>query len=495
MEEKILRPSAAKLIESMRDIGYSFESALADIIDNSITALAKRISIANGLDSNDQPYIAISDDGFGMEPDELEDAMRHGSRSPVEHRGPGDLGRFGLGLKTASFAQCRCLTVLSRKSGEASACQWDLDRIRDKDEWVLRVLETAEIALLPEELPPEGSGTVVIWQKLDRLDARGTQPSDYQEALNDLFAKARSHLALTFHRFISPEPDERFSPITILINDAEVAPADPFCQHMVPKADSHERQPIATTMGTVIAQAFTLPHHSRLSASQSERISLGTSLVETQGLYVYRARRLISSGSWLGLAPRAELSKLLRVRVDVPTSLDSEWHIDVRKSRIRPPSAVRARLRPLIEKMTESARRPYTYRGTRQATRGLPIWCRVSERGAVRYEVNRENPLVARARTASAESTSFVDALIRAVEVDLPLETLFADIGESPQLVAQSRMSDEDLMRLLAAYISVLAPDSDCIDANTSRLILSTSPFRDDGRAAEMITKLRRVTD
>ena len=146
---RTLRPSAARLMESMRDIGYSFESALADIVDNSISAEATRIELVNDVDPHSGPYLAVLDDGRGMGPHELTDAMQHGSRSPREVREAGDLGRFGLGMKTASFSQCRRLTVVSRKGGKLSARCWDLDFVVEKDEWMLRLLDEAEIHALP----------------------------------------------------------------------------------------------------------------------------------------------------------------------------------------------------------------------------------------------------------------------------------------------------------------------------------------------------------
>lgn len=211
--ELTLRPSAARLLESMRDIGYSFESALADIVDNCISAAATEIRILNDLDQDGGPFLAILDDGRGMRPAELTAAMRHGSRSPREIREAGDLGRFGLGMKTASFSQCRRLTVASRVDGVWAARRWDLDRVIETDDWLLQCLGDAEIAALPMIDQVAGDGTLVLWQKLDRLDAVGSRPEQAYAALNEMFATAQRHLALTFHRFIAPEPCDGLSPV------------------------------------------------------------------------------------------------------------------------------------------------------------------------------------------------------------------------------------------------------------------------------------------
>jgi hypothetical protein len=478
----------------MRDIGYSFESALADIVDNSISAKASNILIVNDVDSDGKPYVAIIDDGHGMTADELTAAMRHGSRGPRELRAEGDLGRFGLGLKTASFSQCRRLTVASRVNGQAAGRRWDLDRVIKKDEWVLGILPAHSVSELPGSELLGDTGTLVVWQGLDRLDSTGTDPDSLREAMNRLFSDARRHLAFTFHRFIAPEPDEKQQRVRLFVNGLELDAPDPFARHMTPRSASHEVEILPMSQGSVVAQAFTLPHHQRITAEQLEQLSMGSSLAETQGLYIYRAKRLIAGGTWLGLAKRSELTKLLRVRVDVPTSLDAEWSVDVRKSRIRPPAAIRARLRPLVERMTDTARRPYTYRGTKQASsKGLPLWIRVSERGHIRYEINRDHPLVSRFREASDEVASDLDAILSGVEATLPLESMFSDIGADPHSVRQSQLEPAQLELLLAAFVEALSPNSDTLSAELANSIMQTYPFAGDTRVGEVLSKLRQI--
>ena len=492
-KHKILRPSAARLLESMRDIGYSFESALADIVDNSISAGAGRIEIANDVHPTFGPYLAVLDDGQGMSPDALTQAMQHGSRSPREVRAANDLGRFGLGMKTASFSQCRRLTVVSRKDGELSARCWDLDLVVDKDEWILMLLDEEEVARLPLIDRIGDSGTLVLWQKLDRLDALGSRAEDAYAALNGMFAVAQRHLALTFHRFIAPEPNDGVVPVRMMVNGAPVGALDPFARLIQPQSEAHEIEILEHGGSSVAVQAFTLPHQKRLTLTQLAELELGESLVQTQGLYVYRARRLIAGGTWLGLARKAELTKLLRVRVDVPTSLDAEWSIDVRKSRVRTPSIIRERLRPLIRRMTEAAKRPYTYRGTRQAApAGLPMWARIEERGAVRYEVRREHPLVDAVRKAAGTRAS-IEPLLIAIETTLPLETLFADVAGSPEAMHQQDIDAGELEQLLAAFVEAMEPGRDTVSAAVADAILATPIFTTQPTARAVLEQLRRI--
>lgn len=491
--QKILRPSAARLLESMRDIGYSFESALADIVDNSISAEASHIEIVNDVHPESGPYLAVLDDGRGMSPEELTQAMQHGSRSPREVREAGDLGRFGLGMKTASFSQCRRLTAVSRQKGELSARCWDLDLVVQKDEWILNLLDEEEISRLPlvDRIGPRG--TLILWEKLDRLDALGDHPEQVYTALNQLFSVAKPHLALTFHRFIAPEAGDGTAKVTMSINGAPIDAMDPFARLLTPRSDPHDIEIIRMHQGEITVQAFTLPHHQRLSAEQLRALEMGSSLVETQGLYVYRAKRLISGGSWLGLARRAELTKLLRVRVDVPTALDTEWSVDVRKSRVRPPAAVRTRLRPIVERMTESAKRPYTYRGMRQAAgSGLPMWSRIAERGRVRYEINRSHPLISAVDGLRNEPVE-LEPLLIAIEASLPLDTIFSDVGGNPHGLDQDDLDDGGLERLLAAFVEAIAPNSDTLPSDLAEKILDTHMFAGKRDARQILQRLRRI--
>lgn len=488
-----LRPSAARLLESMRDIGYSFESALADIVDNSISAESTSIDIYNDIHEDGEAYLAIVDNGRGMTSDELTSAMQHGSRSPSDRRAETDLGRFGLGMKTASFSQCRRLTVVSRAGGELSARCWDLDVVIERDDWVLSVLDADQISSLPMVEALQPTGTLVIWQRMDRLDAFGGHAEDALAALNDMFSVARSHLALTFHRFISGASSVTGSKVMLRVNGSAVPPADPFAENCMPSADPHEIEIVRMPGGNITVQAFTLPHHKNLSSDQLKTLELGSSLVETQGLYIYRAGRLISGGTWLGLARRSELTKLLRVRIDVPTSLDSEWSIDVRKSRMRIPAAVRKRLRPLIDRMTETARRPYTYRGTRQvASQGLPLWQRVEDRGALRYEIRRDHPIIESLRKA-ADMKVEVDAVLLAIEATLPIESLFADVAATPKSVDQQQLDGEGVRHLIAAYVEAIAPGRDTLPRDLAEAILSTPVFAGIPGARAVLEEFRKI--
>ncbi len=223
-------PSA--LLESLRSIGYTLDTALADIIDNSITAKADNISI-RFLWNNGKPWIAVCDDGFGMPPNVLIEAMRFGFRSPGAKRDSEDLGRFGLGMKTASISQCRHLTVVSKSAGKTSACEWNLDAMvsHAASEWNARIVDAQALSrngiltdLIAKYLAEKETGTIVLWQSLD-MSLGDPEESSGEKRFSAHMDSARKHLELVFHRFLAPRRHQR---IAIDFNDTQLVAFDPF---------------------------------------------------------------------------------------------------------------------------------------------------------------------------------------------------------------------------------------------------------------------------
>lgn len=321
---------ASDLLESMRAMGYSFEAAVADIVDNSLSAAAHNISIR--FPSSGEPYIAILDNGTGMTPERLTLAMRHGSQNPTLTRSDEDLGRFGLGMKTASLSQCRRMTVVSLKAGVFSGRCWDLDHIALRQDWMLLRLNQHDLAQLPliDQLLSEEHGTLILWQAFDRL---GAGEPTVQLAIGKRMDELRDHLALVFHRFLSPEPGE--TTVTISINNLPVKGLDPFLS----RNKATQLLPLQTFPlegETVPVQAYILPHISRLSSAELELAGGDDGLRRNQGFYIYRNRRLICWGSWFRLIRQEELSKLARVQVDLSNRLDHLWKLDIKKSTTTP---------------------------------------------------------------------------------------------------------------------------------------------------------------
>jgi hypothetical protein len=446
-----LPPSAAHLLESMRALGYSFEAALADLIDNSVYAEARNVEVH--VSPYERGFVAVLDDGWGMLPDELTDAMRHGSRDPRNARNPRDLGRFGLGLKTASLSQCRRLTVVSLKNGHMSARRWDLDHVAQRQDWMLLQLQDEEIGKLPmtPELQSQHQGTLVLWEHFDLLTADGT-PLD--RALGNRIDAARDHLALVFHRFLTAPPGKR--PVAIRINRNPLLTIDPFLTgHKATQVLPVEKFVIEDDPVTVTP--YILPHFSKLSAADLALTGGEDGLRRSQGFYIYRNLRLISWGSWFRLVRQEELTKLARVQVDISNRLDHLWQLDIKKSSTYPPESLRDGLRKIINRITEGSRRVYTYRGRKTPDQTVHAWDRTVEREGVAYRINRDHPLILALQSAlSPERAPLLTGLLRLLEDTLPFDALYADMASELRPSTLDVVDNENEHVLLSLASNIL---------------------------------------
>lgn len=429
-------------------MGYSLGAALADLIDNSISARAHQVDIR--FSSIDESVIAVIDDGDGMLPGVLEEAMRHGSRSPLDLLGEHDLGRFGLGLKTSSLSQCRRMTVISLRDGVLSARCWDIDMINRRRTWVLLGLSEDEAAELPhvDILRQQGHGTIVLWEQLDRLLAGENDPV---RALGDKVDEAREHLALVFHRFLEGEPGLRR--LVIAINGTPVIPVDPFLiGHTLTQRLSDDQFRIEGR--TVTVKPFILPHPSRLSPPEVLTAGGVEGLRGQQGFYVYRGKRLIVWGTWFRLARKDELSRLARVRVDIPNSLDHLWVLDIRKSIANPPEAVRLQLRRTIERIREQSRQTHVHRGRKERQGSIEHgWARVFADGTVRYDINRDHHAIRSLMEGlDASGRRRFEAVLRVLEASFPVESLYVDVA-SEQRVRRAKDGKEELRAMVVELL------------------------------------------
>ena len=448
MEEQVLIPGP-QLLESMRAVGYSLKTALADIIDNSLAADARRIEILfHG--EGPTPHVAILDDGLGMNLEVALDAMRLAGNSVQQPRAGRDLGRFGLGLKTASLSQCRRLTILSKQGGSLVGLCWDLDHISMTKKWSLQVLSFDECQNVPRalELLNLETGTLVVWEKLDGLAGQGTSLA---RALDSRMVEVRDHLALVFHQFLSGHVGG--GQVEIRVNYVPIEPADPFLRND-PRTFPSPVEELVLDGGTILLQAFTLPIVSKLTSAQRAKAQIAGSLRDSQGFYIYRGGRLVIWGTWFRLAPKTELGKLARVKVDVPNSLDSLWEIDIKKSQATPPDIIKNRLRNLVGTLVSPSERAHTFRGRKPKGEDpvARIWELVEDRDAFRYELNRDHPMVQGLGAQIDERAEFfLDNLLTGIEGSFPLQDavnrisidhvpMKQDGSEGQWLVALSRL-------------------------------------------------------
>jgi hypothetical protein len=443
-------PHAAALIEGLRDIGYSLETAISDIIDNSVTAGARRVRIITETIS-DEPYIAIVDDGAGMTEDELIAAMRPGSRNPLTTREQPDLGRFGLGLKSASFSQCRQLTVVSRRTDQTCAAIWDLDDVAERNEWAVQL--PVDTSGIPEIDQLGTTGTLVLWQKLDRLTGGFSHNAAKRaEVINQRIAETERHLRLVFHRFM-----EDSKPLRILLNGRQLRPLDPFARNN-PATMCDPEEKLTLMRGDVEIQSFTLPHHKQMSKTEWEDMAGPEGHLKSQGFYLYRGKRLIIHGTWFGLCRQSELTKLSRVRIDIPNSMDADWKIDVKKSSAQLPPIVRDRLRKVIERVQAGSKRTYRKRGQKLVDHErLPMWYRIQADGQIRYRPNIDHPAFADfAESLPADLRRGFFNCIALVGASLPIESLHADMAGTAEQIVPDRVDEDTLVQAVQSTLTAL---------------------------------------
>lgn len=473
--EHIVEPHAASLSQSLRDIGYSLETSIADLVDNSLTANAKNIWIDFDIHTK-KPYLSITDDGHAMSQKELIEAMRPGTLNPRAKRNKNDLGRFGLGLKTASFSQCKQLTVISRKNGKLSSAQWDLDIVEKQNKWVVHQLTASDIENLGNINNLSETGTCVIWKQMDRLleNKTGTiSANDFYEK----FDAVEKHLSLVFHRFLSGE--FRQKKLNIFINDSKVSPFDPFCTSI--KATQILREETIRIDGSEIKiQPYILPHHSKLTKTEYNFYRNRSSFLNNQGVYVYRNGRLMAWGDWFRLIPRSEATKLARVKIDFSNEIDDLWTIDIKKSRAYPPQPVKERLKKIIDRIASRSKKVHKQRGAKLFSFDSdPVWERFMENDNVHYKLNRDNPLIhSLMERFNDEESKAISKLFELAETTLPLEAIYSDYSTQPKsFEVNDSLTIEELRLNLEEYWLLISSTGDWSKQQVFEHVLNIKPF------------------
>lgn len=453
MKEIKVPPFAPILMESTRAIGYSLETAIADVIDNSITAKATTVSVA--FFPIDGEYISILDNGIGMNERTITSAMRYGSKDPTSTRNVADLGRFGLGLKTASLSQCRKLTVISKINSDIEGRQWDLDHVIRTGEWSLKVLDRDEMQGFPQydQLLEQSSGTLVVWQDLDRMKIGEL---NFANSMSHKMTDVRNHLSLVYHRFL--EGGRGRKKLHIVLNGVELVPQDPFL------TDKSERPMADETLrvhgAKVLVRPYILPHPSKMTEEELESLGGKEGLRKKQGFYIYRGRRLVIWGTWFKMARQGELSKLVRIQVDVPNSLDDLWTLDIKKSAAMPPEEVKQSLRSVVEKLMNTSKRTYTYRGKKETADDVQhIWNRLkTPSGGYLYEINRSYPLIGQLTQAHPDMQQSIECLLRQIENGIPLNSLYVDLTNDIKIQNDTELTTENLLDQMREILKTVDP-------------------------------------
>jgi len=471
-----IEPNPAALLSSLRDIGYNVETAIEDLIDNSITAQASSIDIRMIWNSG-EPWLGILDDGKGMSSDELVKAMTLAGNNPLEQRDKDDLGRFGLGLKTASFSQCKELTVITFHDEILSAAVLDLEVIEKNSDKGFRVgildkNDLDSLSILNENFPEfilSKKGTLVLWGNMDRIDNFDNLKTR-KKKFKSMSSNAKDRIQITFHRFMKKEG--RFNKINIFFNKVELEYIDPFNSDNLMTNELPEKT-LLLKNEKITAQAYILPHHS-VGAETYNKYALKGGYYNNQGLYIYRNRRLITRGNWLRLTHASELTKLVRVRIDIPNNLDDVLRVNVMKSSLVLPESLKIQLNDVLEQITSAGVEVYRNRAKRTLNNIKdPIWERVEKHGKISYTINQDNHLILSFfESLSDKKKKELSLVFKAVENCFPINPFFNDLAKDPNDLQQTTISDDELSTSLEFFRDDL--DSEKVSLE---LLLKIDPF------------------
>jgi hypothetical protein len=487
---ELLRPDPAGTIRSLASLGYSPEAAIADLIDNSVAAGARSVAITCTW-AGAESWVRVADDGSGMDEDALLRGLTVGGRA-LDSRAGSDLGRFGMGLKTASFSQARTLVVSSKTcNGRWATRTWDTDHVVAVGDWELlngAPLEAEPPLIDAQRLLPNG-GTVVLWLGLSRLttaDAASTDEAAQKEFYRHVNA-IDSHLAMVFSRYLADRKNLR-----ITLDGEDITSWDPFLRGM----KFVEQLPPETPLPGVLVQGFVMPHRSRLTEEQFKSGGGPRGWLDQQGFYVYRKDRLIVSGDWLGIGGfrKDEKHVLARIAVELPPEQDLDWALDVKKSIATPPPALAGHLRRIAKATREKASSVMSHRGRvvrdRQTDSVDFTWRAVRQFGRTRFVINRAHPLLREIFDRYPATRSYVNTLLGMIETTLPLGVIrsTSDTSELAHEVDRDELEvPDDLIDMARRMMEVLMNRGEPVAAALGR-VTRMPPFSDYPALAEILT-------
>lgn len=433
--KRIANPPKAKyLMGSMRHMGYSFADAVADVMDNSVSAGCTIIKLLFP-NNPEQIYVGILDDGCGMSDQELFRAMCYGSQANEKERSENDLGRYGLGMKSASLSQCRKMTVVSKKDGEMNAYRWDYDEITcqgQRGNWDVLKLEEYEITQLYcySEIKDLEHGTLVLWEEFDGMYK--SSGGRIYEALTHNRNILLDRLPLIYHRFMSEDY------LKIFVNYEELKPLDPFLVNRSDCSWGTLRQPLADSSGNehfIEITPYKLPFVTEMSEAEQYLIGGADKMSKMQGYFIYRGRRLIRYGTWFG-TPRHEVSKYARIKVDIPNCMDDIWKVDVMKRNAEIPSELAKLLEKTVGNLIAKSTRQTKFRGrevTAPKDKEVYVWDRIESReGYYSYKVNRNNTFISTViEQLGDEQKTAVEMMLQQIESNLPIHQMHLDHDEN----------------------------------------------------------------
>lgn len=443
IKAEIAKPNPKSTINSYRSFGYNLSTAISDIIDNSISASATEIRLEYNWNGRDT-YISILDNGIGMNHSELVAAMTPGSKDPEEERSEKDLGRFGMGLKTASFSQCKRLTCITKKESYATIKRcWDIDYINAENEWQL--IDYVSDNSFLEKIERQKSGTLVLWEKLDRIIGDAETSNEFVKTVfYEEMVKVKNHLSLVFHKFIESKR------IKIFFQNTEIEAYNPFLLNLNPKPEMGQPE----SFGNVEITYFILPHMSEIGKTDYESSGGSLGWFQEQGFYIYRGDRLLVAGDWLGIEKKRDYSKLARIAVNFTNANDFNWHLDIKKSTANPPIEIRKELSRIAKIAIMKSAKIYNWRGQKTVSENgkinhEPLWTDEKTReGIKKYKINRKHPII---KSLLDENSKLTGKVLKLLEENVPIELILSNQYEDPafhELEKQAEKPTDELINL-----------------------------------------------
>jgi len=426
-----LPPRADSMVESLRAMGYDLSMAIADLIDNSIFANATNVWISYKWKGTES-WICILDDGLGMTELQLKDAMRLGNKNPTEIRAPEDLGRFGLGLKTASFSQCKLITVRTKTDdGKTSERCWDLDHVNKSKKWEIATFAPEDTDEILAPLKDLSHGTIVLWQNLDRIIDKNAKVKD-EEAKSifyNKFTSVRQYLEMVFHQYLTPPLN-----LHIKVGRDVLKPWDPYMKsNQFTQLLSKEKYEDSS----VVITPWVLPHVANRSNEETNIGAGPKGWNAQQGFYVYRNKRMIVSGGYLDLELKPEEHyKLARIMVEIPNNMDQDWCIDVRKATAKPPDRLKAEILRIAKATREQAVKVYRARLRTTSIGGRApsthdVWIRKKRGDKIIYEINKNHEVIKKLLEDADVKDTWVKRLFQVIESTIPHRTIIIDNSEN----------------------------------------------------------------
>lgn len=442
------QPSAGPVIQALRSIGYNAQTAIADIVDNSVDAKANHVHIQFEYELGNG-YIRMEDNGTGMTDAELQKAMTIGSRDPREKRDKEELGRFGMGLKTASFSLGKRLCVLTKKDGIISERCWDLDFVSNENKWLMYDSIPSEIRSKIGQV--EGNtGTVVFIDRLDRFCGFNTHKVLKQDSYNSKVKRIHKYLEMVFHVMLEKG-------LLITINGNTLYPWNPFLEGN-PRRIEGEEQIIKVNKNLVRITPYVLPHPTTFNQVDYRYAGGAKGWRDQQGFYIYRENRMVSFGDWFGMFLKDVPSELVRIKIEFSNEADDDWKIDVKKSTISVPDDAKEDLQAIAKYYRQISQEMMLYRTKTTRTGGkikgtLNTWELASDEINSAYILNRTHPVL----------TEFLKAVDNDIRRKINVYLKLVELGSPNNLLKTANMVkkegqkiDEKSKNLVIDYAEML---------------------------------------